>query len=481
MRILIADDDKSSRQVMVDYLEGLLGHEVVQCTNGEEALEKFREQSFQLILSDIRMPMMSGNKLLSEIKAQPEGKKANVVLFTGYAELESAVQALKDGALDYLYKPIDVYELHKIISRISEKEELQRKIKSAAQDADYIQSDKESKYNAENVLENGAFIYLAGKYKFGIFSDKMKEAVSVALKLHEHRDMPVLIEGESGTGKELVANLVHYGTKNENRPLVSINCSAISAGLFESELFGYEGGAYTGSRQKGMKGKMEMAEGGTLFLDEIGELPLDMQPKLLRMIQDRSFYRVGGQKSISVDVRIITATNKNLKELVDQGRFRSDLYYRLNTGSIYLPPLRERKEAIPSLAQMFLLDFAEKRNKQFRIISEKAVEILKEYEWYGNIRELRNILDRIVLLYDEIELRGDHLKILDLDQSSLSSKDNFILKPDTFELPDEKLNLNEIETAIIKKALEKFKGNQTKAAQYLGISRGTLHNKLKKL
>ena len=306
----------------------------------------------------------------------------------------------------------------------------------------------------------------------------MKDLVTTALKFHEDRSIPVLIEGESGTGKEIFMKLIHYGMAGDDSPLVSLNCSAISPNLFESELFGYEGGTFTGSKSRGMIGKLELAQTGTIFLDEIGDMPMDMQPKLLRVLQERCFYKVGGLKKIGLDVRIIAATNKNLMELIEKGIFRLDLYHRLNIGLFNLIPLREQTEAINPLAQMFLMEFAGQRNKQFRLINREASIVLEKYSWPGNIRELRNVIERIVLLYDEIEILPKHLNFLNIEGIDYDAGKS-ILTEDSFRLPDDNFSLDSIEIAIIQKALDKFHGNQTKAAQYLGISRGTLRNKLK--
>ena len=468
MRILLADDEQISREMMADYLEGLLGHEVVQCDNGKEALEKFKEEPFRLVVSDIKMPVMNGNELLHEIKQLPEGKDCVVVLITGYAELDSAVQAVRDGAFDYLRKPIDIEQLDSLIVNIQ----------NVISNND--KPEEEDDPAAEGLLENGSFIDVAGKFRMGVFSAEMKEVISLAMKLHNEKSVPVLIEGESGTGKELIANLVHHGkgSSGEDKPLVSINCSAISSSLFESELFGFEGGSFTGAKSKGQMGKIELAAGGTLFLDEIGDMPLELQPKLLRVIQDKKYYRVGGLEEINADVRIIAATNRDLSKLVEKGTFRKDLFHRLNTGWIRLPALSGQPESIAPMAQMFLNEFSKEKGKKFKIISSNAVKLLREYSWPGNIRELRNVIERVTILYDEIELRPKHLGMLDVDKD-IADDSAFILDTDNFSLPDkEKFSLRDINTVIIRKALEKFNGNQTQAAKYLGISRGTLRNKL---
>jgi transcriptional regulator with PAS, ATPase and Fis domain len=308
----------------------------------------------------------------------------------------------------------------------------------------------------------------------------MKAAVVLALRFHEDRNIPVLIEGETGTGKEVIARLVHQGNSRENRPFVSVNCSAISPSLYESELFGYEGGAFTGSKSRGAMGKMESSKGGTLFLDEIADMPLEMQPKLLRALQEKEIYRVGGSKRIKLDIRIIVATNRNLRQCMEQGHFRKDLFFRLNLGRIYIPTLREQKESIVPLSQMFLSIFAEQKKRRFRFIHRDAMKILEDYPWPGNIRELRNTIERVIILNDEEELRGEHLDFLTLDGREQQVEHGTMIKPGQIALPPSGLNLPDLELEIIRKTLYKFNNNKTKAAEYLGISRHAIRTRLQR-
>jgi two-component system, NtrC family, response regulator AtoC len=322
-----------------------------------------------------------------------------------------------------------------------------------------------------------------GVGNIGIFSNKMREIRDLSEKLHNDRTLPVLIEGETGTGKEVAARMIHYGHGDVTAPFVSINCTAIPPNLFETELFGYEEGAFTDAKKKGAMGKFELAQGGTIFLDEIGDLPLDIQPKLLRVLEERAIYRVGGLKKIELDIRVICATNQNLFQKVKQGKFREDLFYRLNVAYIRIPPLRERKEAIAPLAQLFLTQFAEKKNRQFRYLHTDAVKILEDCPWPGNIRELQNTIERVVLLYDDIEVRPEHLRFLtDMNGDLLSDAsqcDGNVLQPGKIKLPPDKLDLKELEDEIVRKTLEKFDGNKTRTAEYLGLTRSALRSKLK--
>lgn len=475
--VMLVDDEILSRNVLSDILSGLLPIQIIQCSNGLEAIEKFKEKPVPLIFTDIKMPQMNGIDLLTEIKKLPEGQFTKIVLFTGFAELDSAVQAIHNGAFDYLFKPVDVNRLVEIIT-----DEINKEKSSLPKPTDNsIKSNTTSEYH--NPLNNGAYFSFSSgidntTIKYGIFSTAMRHITQLALKFHEDRSIPVLIEGETGTGKELVARLIHNGNSKVSKPYISINCSAISPNLFESELFGYVGGAFTGAKNEGAKGKFELAQEGTIFLDEIGEIPMDLQAKLLKVIEDRKFYRVGGNQEIKFNARIIAATNKKLSEQVKKGLFRQDLFHRLNTGWINIPPLRDQPEAIPMLAQMFLNEFAEKRNKQFRYINDNAVEMLSNHTFPGNIRELRNIIDRITLLYDEIELQPKHLRVLTDIPFFLDSNTLPVLYPKNFTLPDDRFDLKEFETEIVKMALKKFNGNKSKTAKYLGLTLSSLRSRL---
>jgi two-component system, NtrC family, response regulator AtoC len=477
IKVLIIDDDQLSREIFVDTLSGLLDILIVQSESGKEALEYLKKEDFDIIFSDIKMPGMNGIDLLREYKKLGKPKKSKFVLFTGFATIDSAIKALREGAYDYLLKPLDIRRVIEIIKEHSDNPD----VLEASEDDRSKRKIKKNDINS--LLNNGSYLNLSDMGRIGVFSKEMKENVAVSLKFNENRTIPVLIQGESGTGKEIIAHLVHNGIGKSNLPFISINCSAISPSLFESELFGYEGGAFTGSKDKGMPGKLDLAEGGTVFLDEIGDLPIEMQPKLLRVLQERAFYRVGGLKKIPIDVRIIAATNKQLELMVNEGKFRKDLYYRLNFGWIFLPPLKEQREAIPLLAQLFLNEFSDTRKRQFKFISPRAIDILQEYDWPGNIRELKNIIDRIALLYDEFELNETHLGFLKSARKSFSFVHSIkpIIRPGNFELPDEPLDMQMLELEIVRLALEKFGNNKTKAAKYLNFTLSNMRSKMKKL
>jgi len=483
MRILLIDDEELSLKAISGFLTHQLGHDVTDCRDSSEALKLYDANPFPLVISDIRMPGIDGIELSKYIKSLPTSRFTDVILITGYGNMDSAIQALRAGAYDFLLKPIDVEELASIVSRVEEhisllKENLDLKTNFQLQ---VNQATTEVREKYERI--KNAYSKIVGVGNIGIFSEKMREIRNMAEKLHHDNSLPVLIEGETGTGKEVVARLIHYGPGDITTPFVSINCSAIPANLFETELFGYEGGAFTDAKKKGAIGKFELAQGGTIFLDEIGDLPLEIQPKLLRVLEEKAIYRVGGLKKIELEIRVICATNQNLLKKLKDGRFREDLYYRLNVAYIKVPPLRERKEAIAPLAQLFLSRYAETKHRRFRFLHRDAIEILEEYPWPGNIRELQNTIERAVLLYDDLELRPDHIRFLtgenDNNLLSVTDSNSHILEPDSFILPLENLNLKALEREIVQKALTKFNGNKTKAAQYLGLTRSSLRSRLK--
>ncbi len=480
MRILLVDDDELSREALGDFLEEQLGHEVLQCSNGVEAIEAFRRTPFPMVIADIRMPEMNGIELLKRLKELPDGLMADVVLITGYADLNNAVQALRAGAYDYLQKPIDIEELAAVVSRTVEHQALLQENYELTHYFEEKLAEATRETNKKLEYIQNAYSEIIGIGKIGVFSEPMLSIVTMAIQLHEDRSVPILIEGETGTGKEIIARLIHYGYGDTTTPFISINCSAISPNLFESELFGYEGGSFTGARKKGMIGKLELAQGGTILLDEIGDLPMEMQPKLLRVFEEKAIYRIGGLKKIKLDVRIICATNRNLPRLVEKGLFRKDLFFRLNKCRIYIPPLRERKEDIAPLAQMFLERYAEEKKRRFRFIQKEAVKILEDYSWPGNVRELQSAIERVVLLYNDIEVKPEHLKFLTSVSDVISCADGYRIKPGSIILPDDKLDLNALVAEIVRKALIMFKGNKTKAARYLGITRSALRSRLKK-
>jgi transcriptional regulator with PAS, ATPase and Fis domain len=324
----------------------------------------------------------------------------------------------------------------------------------------------------------------AGLDNIGFFSERMNHIMRLAKIFHEDRSIPVLVQGETGTGKEIISRIIHYGDVAALEPFVDLNCAALTASLFESELFGYEPGSFTGGLTKGQKGKLDVAKGGTLLLDEVGEIPLELQGKLLRVIQEKEFYRVGGLKKVKTDVRIICATNADLEQRVEQGTFRRDLFFRLKVGHLVIPPLRERVDDIIPLAEMFLRQFAEQKGKRFRRISSSAVDILLVYDWPGNVRELRNIMELAVLMYDDVELKPIHFSLTILQKvlpaPSIAALNAQALDINCFLLPEKGIDLEEFIDRIVHQSLDLCHGNKTEAAKYLGISRRSFYCRLER-
>lgn len=472
MDILLVDDSQTSRYWVSQPLLRA-GHHVVECSSGEEALSRFSKGSFPLVLSDIMMPGMTGIELLKKIMAMSSGKETDVVLFTSNSQVQLAIEALRAGAYDYMLKPINIQELMIIIQRVVKNRVILREHKQLKEHfaSEVENATEETRQEIERLKK--VLAKASGMHKAGFFSPVMQKLAIQAQKYHTDRSMPVLIEGETGTGKELIATMIHNGGGISDKPFVPINCAAISPTLFESELFGYEPGAYTGGLSKGQKGKIDLAFGGTLFLDEIGEIPLDLQAKLLRAIQEKEYFRVGGLQRIKTDIRLICATNVDLTEHLKQGTFRKDLYYRLKVGHILLPPLKERTEEIISLAEMFLRQFAVEKGKRFKRVGDKAAEILLTYQWPGNVRELRNAMEWVVFMFDDEEVKPHHLGILDCSDAAVSVESSLIsvLDPVNFLLPQDGFVLDDFIDRILEQALEIQQGNKAAAARMLGMTR----------
>ena len=482
MRILLVDDELEGRSFLANYL-GLLGHSVMECASGEEALITYNNHVFDMVLSDIKMGGISGIELVRKIKQINRQPHADVVLYTGFVDVELAIGALRAGAYDYLTKPINMDELKAILERVGEHKSLSTEDilnKHIEEDTQPVLKDKDE--GVEQLHRQLA--EQAGIGKIGIFSDGMRRVVRQAEQYHTDRSLPVLIQGETGVGKEIIAKIIHHGTIYSSAPFIDINCTAITPSLFESELFGYEAGSFTGGVSRGQKGKLDMAMGGTLFLDEIAEIPIELQAKLLRVIEEKNFYRVGGLKKIKTDIRIIAATNLDFEKRIAEGLFRKDLYYRLKVGQIIIPPLRERQDDILPLADMLLQDFSRRRGKQFRSISDEAGQLLLNYPWPGNVRELRNAMEWVSFMYDGTILQEEHLRNLTgkcststvkarLTTPEQESEQALAVSP-IFALGD---HIDE----LIEKTLQKFGGNKTQSARHLGISIRTLYYRLERI
>jgi DNA-binding NtrC family response regulator len=443
--ILVVDDNDALRFMLSDFLSQE-GYQIFVAQNGFEALDLLKVQSVDLVLLDIDMPGLNGLQVLEKIKELDN--PCLVIMLTALQEIKLAVQAMKLGAYDYLSKPVNLEEIKLVIEKGLQHRQLQRKA-----------------FNLEQKIQE-----VWGPTGLIGTSPGISRVYQLIHKV-ARTDTTVLIQGESGTGKELVAYTIHHHSSRRDKSFVTVDCGAIPGDLVESELFGHEKGAFTGASQRKI-GKFELARGGTLFLDEIGNLPLSGQAKLLRVLEQKQITRVGGTSTIPVDVRIIAATNLLLRQAVREGKFREDLFYRLNVFTLELPPLRERKEDIPLLAENFLHRFAQQQKKRLRGISPEAMEVLLDYSWPGNVRELRNVLERAVILAED-QITPEHLPDLTLFSPVSFSP------PLPFSEAKEKL-LADLEKKYILDALAKSKGNKAKAARALQINYKTLYDKLKK-
>jgi DNA-binding NtrC family response regulator len=441
--ILVVDDDADMRELAQDVLKDR-GHQVTTAGSGEEAFKCLAEADYFVVLTDLRMKGMQGLELLAQIKR--DYPDINVILMTGFGSVETAVEAMKHGASDYLTKPVKKDELVRVVERVLRETALRREVNR-------LRKEVHKEYSFHQIL---------GK-------SKAIQAVFELIRRVADSPTNVLITGESGTGKELVAKAIHYNSSRKEAPFVPVNCAAIPEQLLESELFGHMRGAFTDAKTD-KRGLFEEAQKGTLFLDEISELPLMLQAKILRAIQEREIRRVGATKPVSVDVRIIAATNLNLGEEVKHKRFREDLYYRLNVIELKLPPLRERLEDIPLLVAAFLKKCSEAAGKEIKGVSESALAMLMDYAWPGNVRELENVIERAVTL-----TRGEKVSPDDLPLAVQGARgDRRVLD----EAAEKSLPLHEIEKEYIKKILDKTGGNKYQAAHALGIDRKTLYRKL---
>ncbi len=446
--ILIVDDDTAHRTMLKTLISGW-GFRVFEADDGTTGIEEVKKANFDLVLMDIRMIKMSGIEAL--IKMKNINPSLNVIIMTAYSSVETAVEALKNGAYDYIAKPIDFDKLKIALKRASEHAELK---------AENIELKKRlgEKFDSRNIVFQ---------------SEKMLELME-RVKMAAPSEAIVLIRGESGTGKELIAESVHYNSRRKDKPFIKINCGAVAETLLESELFGYEKGAFTGADKK-KKGCFSLAEGGSIFLDEISETSLNMQVKLLRVLQEREITPVGSENTYKIDVRIITASNKDLNELVKEGKFREDLYYRLNVVKLQIPALRERKEDIPLLAQHFLKIFKNRNNKNIKGFSAGALEIITDYDWPGNVRELMNAVERGVIFSLEEYLNESLFSFISEKKENKKEDKTF---NDT-ENNNTIISLEEIEKKAVLDAIKAVSGNKSEAARRLGITRKTLATKLK--
>ena len=443
--ILIVDDDLAHR-TMLKKLLGSWGYEVFEADDGSIAIDEVCNRSFDLILMDIRMMKISGIEALEQIKII--NPAIPIIIMTAYASVETAVNALKKGAYDYLTKPLDFDELKIAINRATEHNQLKK-------ENEYLKERLDQKFDSQNIIGRSSLMI------------RLLETVAQVAAT----EATVLITGESGTGKEMIANAIHYNSLRKAAPFIKINCAALAESLLESELFGHEKGAFTGA-DKRREGKFLQADGGSIFLDEVSEMSAAMQVKLLRVLQERELTRVGGAEVIAVDVRVIAASNKDLKKEMEQKRFREDLFYRLNVVALNVPALSDRKEDIPLLAQHFLQIFAAKNKKNIKGFTPQSIEKLVKYAWPGNVRELMNAVERAVVLSRSEYLDADDLVLLMTDNQITGGNDQLGLP--------ENMPLDEIEKRSILEAVNACGGNKSEAARRLGITRKTLRKKLDK-
>jgi len=438
--ILVVDDDASLRRVTELQLQEA-GYAVLTAPSGETALRLVEEEAPALVITDFKMPGMSGLDLLKAVrKSSPQ---TCVLMITAFGTVQSAVEAMKAGAYDYISKPIDYEELVLAVNRAMERQQLIEEVQN-------LRANLDQKYGFENILgRSGALL-------------QVLDTAARAARTHS----TVLIRGETGTGKELLARAIHFNSSRKHRPLITINCAAIPKELLESELFGHKRGAFTGAVGE-KRGKIETADGGTIFLDEIGEMPLELQVKLLRLIEEGEIEKIGSEVKNQVDVRIIAATHRDLQAMIEDGIFREDLYYRLVVIPLLLPPLRERMEDIPDLVEYFFRKSRQKNDRPELVMAPALLPYFARYRWPGNVRELENVVERMVVL-----ARGDEITVQDLPE--FLRRERAGVEALEIDLPPQGVSLEAIEKELIVKALERCGWNQTQAARYLDISRKTL-------
>jgi DNA-binding NtrC family response regulator len=439
-KLLVADDEKNIREGLAAALE-MDGYEVVTAADGAEGWKRFNKGDIDLVISDLRMPGMGGEEFMRRIGVETPG--VPVIILTGHGTVENAVAAMRDGAYDFLTKPVNLDRLSLLVKRALANREL-------ALTHRRLEEELEHRKHFKTIIGTSAPMRR-------VFDTVSRAAPTRA---------SILITGESGVGKELVADAIHELSPRKGKPLIKVHCAALAASLLESELFGHEKGAFTGATAR-KRGRFELAHEGTLFLDEIGEIDQNIQIKLLRVLQERKFERVGGEETVETDVRIVAATNKDLKAEIEKGNFREDLYYRLNVVNILVPPLRERKDDIPLLINTFLKEFARENGKKVEGIDEKTRSRLYAYDWPGNVRELRNCVESaVVMAKNSVITEGDLPPTL-----RQGGEEGWIRIPLG-------VSLDESERIIIRDTLSFFKGNKSKTAGTLGIGRKTLHRKL---
>lgn len=448
-KILIVDDEKLIRWSINQKLS-TWNLDVAEAQDGQHALKKMNDETLDLVILDVNLPDTGGLELLKKIKTK--WKEIPVIMITAYGSISDAVQAMRNGAYDFITKPIDYIKLQGVLNRAFETASLKSKLA-------YYEEKEKKQFNLENIVHK---------------SKKMNQILEMTKTIASSETIIVLLQGESGTGKDLLAQTIHHLSRRSQGPYLVINCSTIPENLLESELFGYEKGAFTDAKQQ-KKGLIELAHDGTLFLDEIGTLSLPLQAKLLRFLETQSFKRVGGLRDIEVDIRVIAATNQDLETESRQGKFRMDLFYRLNVCPIHISPLRERREDILPLADHFIREYNLKFRKNIKGLDKATKEIFLDYDWPGNVRELKNAVERAMIFEEGTLVTPAHLPI------KLNGKSSLIHSPIETIQKTNTLSLVKTERALLIQALQKTRGNKTRAAQILEVTRDTLRYKIKKL
>lgn len=448
-RILVVDDEYLIRWTLQQNLEKE-GYEVILAETGEDALERVREEAPDLALLDIKLPGIDGYEVLEKALKIDEG--IIPIMITAFDEVEKVVKAMRLGAFDYITKPFDFSKVYLSIQKALEASQLKREVKQ-------LRREKKNWFGFDNIIA---------------VSEEMGRVLQISEKIAQSETATVLIQGESGTGKEVIAHLVHERSKRQNMPFITVNCANFPEQMLENELCGHEKGAFTDAKEV-KKGLLEIADRGTLFLDEIGDMSLNLQGKILRLVEQKTFRRMGGLKDIQVDVRIITATNKNLLELREEKKFREDLFYRINVASIRIPPLRERPSDILPLTKYFMQKYNEEFHKSVQKVSKGVEDFLRNYNWPGNVRELKNVIERAMILVEGDTLLMDHLPIEILGQASKQGG-----TIEGIRIPPEGISMEKVEKALVKQALKMTNGNQTRAAKLLDISRDALRYRMQK-
>ncbi|MBM9606628.1 sigma-54-dependent transcriptional regulator [Desulfopila inferna] len=450
--VLIIEDETRMREVIIMLLNDL-EIKIFEATDGEEALEIFENEDIHLVITDLKLPKKNGMEVLTHIKARRS--EVPVIIITAFGSIDNAVTAIREGAFDYVTKPFKEERLRSCVKKALQISMLTSEVK-------YLRQEIEGKYNFNNIIGNSAEM-----------CDILRMAGEVS-----RTDTTVLITGESGTGKELLSRATHINSPRSKGPFLPVNCAAIPSSLLEAELFGYERGAFTGAQQR-KKGKFEQASGGTLFLDEIGDMEVDVQAKFLRVLESHEFERLGGDKSIQADVRIIAATNKDLEKMVADKRFREDLYYRVSVFPVRIPPLRERRDDIPLLVRHFIELFSKTFGRKRPTLSEKVMEMLYNHPWKGNIRELKNVLERAMILCKGDRITRRHVVLNETHEKPFSTMN--IEQIISLLVQEYRVGLEELEMKCIRFALQKSGNNVSRTARMLGLSRATLRYRLEKM